>query len=95
MSIDHGIAAQLDQCPVFLDLMPGDIVIVWDHPEIVGSHEKAWWMAQVVFLEGSARDPKSPSLVQVAEVDNGILRWVNAACIEQILMPITSDFARV
>ena len=95
MSIGHGIAAQLDQCPVFLDLMPGDIVIVWDHPEIVGSHEKAWWMAQVVFLEGSARDPKSPSLVQVADVDTGVIRWVNADCIQQILMPIESTFARV
>ena len=76
-------------------MKPADIVIVWDHPEIVSSKEKAWWMAQVVFLAGSARDTKATSLVQVAEVDNGILRWVNADCIEQILMPITSDFARV
>ena len=37
----------------------------------------------------------SPSLVQVADVDTGVIRWVNADCIEQILMPITSDFARV
>lgn len=95
MSVDHGIPAQLDQRPVFLDLAPGDIVIVWDHPEIVGSDEKAWWMGQVIFLEGSARDPKAPSLVQVADVDTGVIRWVNADCIEQILMPITSAFARV
>ena len=95
MSVDHGIAAQHERRPVFLDLAPDDIVIVWDHPEIVGSDEKAWWMGQVIFLEGSARDPKSPSLVQVADVDTGVVRWVNADCIEQILMPITSDFARV
>ena len=37
----------------------------------------------------------SPSLVQVADVNTGVIRWVNADCIEQILMPITSDFARV
>ena len=95
MSVDHGITAQHERRPVFLDLAPGDIVIVWDHPEIVGSDEKAWWMGQVIFLEGSARDPKSPSLVQLADVDTGVIRWVNADCIEQILMPITSEFARV
>ena len=95
MNVDNRVPAQLDHRPVFLDLKPGDIVIVWDHPEIVGSDEKAWWMGQVVFLEGSARDPKAPSLVQVADVDTGAIRWVNADCIEQILMPITSEFARV
>ena len=95
MSSDHGLAIHLETRPVFLDLKPGDIVIVWDHPEIVGSDETAWWMGQVIVLEGSARNPKAPSLVQVADVDTGVIRWVNADCIEQILMPITSDFARV
>ncbi|WP_071991429.1 DUF3104 domain-containing protein [Synechococcus sp. CC9616] len=53
------------------------------------------WFIQVVYLEGSARDHKAPSLAQVADVDTGVIRWVNADCIEQILMPITSEFARV
>ena len=95
MVVKRGGPPQLEQRPVFLDLKPGDIVIVWEHPEIVGSDEKAWWMGQVIFLDGSARDPKAPSLVQVADVDTGVIRWVNADCIEQILMPITSKFARV
>ena len=95
MVAKRGGPPQLEQRPVLLDLKPGDIVIVWEHPEIVGSDEKAWWMGQVIFLDGSARDPKAPSLVQVADVDTGVIRWVNADCIEQILMPITSKFARV
>jgi hypothetical protein len=76
-------------------MKPADIVIVWEHPEIVSSKEKAWWMAQVVFLAGSARDTKATSLVQVADVDKGVIRWLNADCAEPIIMPITSNFARV
>ena len=95
MSFDHGLAIHLETRPVFLGPKPGDIVIVWDHPEIVGSDETAWWMGQVIVLEGSARNSKAPSLVQVADVDTGVIRWVSADCIEQVLMPITREFARV
>ena len=46
-------------------------------------------------LEGSARDPKAPSLIHVADVDTGGIRWVSADCIEQILMPTTSEFVHL
>ena len=33
-----------------------------------------------------------PTLIHVADVDTGGIRWVNDDCIEQICMPITSLF---
>ena len=48
---------------------------------IVGGDEVSegdWWMAQVIFCEGGARDPKVNSLFQVADVNTGIIRWINA-----------------
>ncbi len=35
-------------------------------------------MGQVIFCEGSARHPKLPSLFQVADVDTGVIKWINA-----------------
>ena len=35
-------------------------------------------MGQVIFCEGGARDPQVNSLFQVADVDTGIIRWINA-----------------
>ena len=35
-------------------------------------------MGWIVFCEGNARDPAAPSLFQVADCDDGRIRWVNA-----------------
>ena len=37
-----------------------------------------WWMGQVVVCEGCARNPEVTSLFQIADVDDGSIRWVNA-----------------
>ena len=74
------------QKPDFLNVAAGDVVIVRDQPAGVGSAERLWWMGQVVFIEGSARDPKAPSLFQVADVDSGCIRWCNANSVEKILI---------
>ena len=58
----------------FLHVRPGHFVIVG------GEHvdQGDWWMGQVLFCEGSARHPKMPSLFQVADVDSGAIKWINA-----------------
>ena len=35
-----------------------------------------WWMADVIYVDGGARNPKVPTLFQVADVDAGVVRWV-------------------
>ena len=54
-------------------------MIVKHLPEI-GQADKpeSWWMADVIFVDGGARNPKVPTLFQVADVDSGVVRWVNA-----------------
>ena len=46
---------------------------------------ESWWMADVIFVEGGARNPKVPTLFQVADVDSGVIRWVNADLVTHIL----------
>ena len=45
---------------------------------IVTDTEFAWRMADVIWIDGGARNPKVPTLFQVADVDNGVINWVNA-----------------
>ena len=67
MGADRGVIKSSKTAVVFLGVKPGDVVLVWDHPELVDSDTDAWWMGEVIFMEGSARNPKEPSLFQIAE----------------------------
>ena len=95
MSVDHSVIKFSKSQPAFLGVRPGDVVIVWDHPELVDSDTNAWWMGEVIFMEGSARNPKAPSLFQIADVDTGVIRWVNADCVQQTLIPINKPVSNV
>ena len=52
--------------PVFLRVRPGRTVIVTDT-------EGAWRMTDVIWVDGDARNPKVPTLFQVADVDTGVI----------------------
>ena len=72
MSVDHSSPVKTD-API-LHIRPGHVVNVGGDEVSKGD----WWMAQVIFCEGGARDPKVNSLFQVADVNTGIIRWINA-----------------
>ena len=77
MSVDHfcGVTAPgLD--PVSLHVRPGMTVIVNDG--------KDWRMADVIWVDGCTRNPKFPTLFQVADVDTGVINWVNAELVTHI-----------
>ena len=78
MSIDHasGVGAPKAD-PVFLHVKSGMTVIVTDN-------DWAWRMADVIWVDGGARNPKVPTLFQVADVDTGVINWVNADLVTHI-----------
>ena len=79
MSEDHGSAATRYPAknPQFLSVKPGMTVVV--------TEEESWWMGNVLFMEGGARNPKVPTLFQVADVDDGTVRWVCADLVTHIV----------
>ena len=80
MSVDHGSLSVKGEAP-FLHVRPGHFVIVGgDHLDQGG-----WWMGQVIFCEGSARHPRLPSLFQVADVDTGVIKWINADEVSDVI----------
>ena len=78
MAVDHvsGISAPKSD-PVFLHVKSGMTVIVTDT-------DGAWRMADVIWVDGVARNPKTPTLFQVADVDTGVINWVNADLVTHI-----------
>ena len=71
--------------PVFLSVTAGDFVIVNEQVDSAQPDNTSWWMGQVIFCEGGARDPQVNSFFQIADVDDGTVRWVNADQVSHIL----------
>ena len=80
MSVDRSDLAVKAE-PPSLHVRPGHFVIVGGGQFDQGD----WWMGQVIFCEGSARNPRLPSLFQVADVDTGVVRWINADAISDVI----------
>ena len=52
----------------------------------VGLHvADEWWMGDVIHVDGGARDPNVPTLFQIANVDSGEIRWVNADLVTHVV----------
>ena len=64
------VAARMSD-PYFLRLKASMTVIVTDT-------DVAWRMADVIWVDGGARSPKVPTLFEMADVDIGVINWINA-----------------
>ena len=51
---------------------------------IVSDTEGAWRIADVIWVDGGARNPNVPTLFHVADVDTGVINWVNAELVTHI-----------
>ena len=87
MSVDRLSEAKspVEERPVFLDVKPGMTVIVKCDFLVGEKQEKDWWMGQVLNCGGAARDPSIYNLFQVADVDSGVIRWINADLVTHIV----------
>tara|TARA_B100001063_G_scaffold32777_1_gene26012 strand:- start:962 stop:1120 length:159 start_codon:yes stop_codon:yes gene_type:complete len=44
-----------------------------------------WWLGQVIHCGGDGRAPSMHNLFQIADVDSGVIGWVNADLVTHIL----------
>ena len=79
MRVDHCFGAKppSKKDPLFFHVKVGMTVVV--------SEGESWWMGDVIYKEGGARDPKVPTLFQIACVDTGVIRWVNAYLVTHVV----------
>ena len=86
MSVDHSVVtARPSRDPLFLHVKAGMTVIVGENGD--------WWMGDVLFVEGGARNTKVPTLFQVANVESGVIRWINADLVTHIVPRIHEPVA--
>ena len=86
MSVDHSVVKERpSRDPLFLHVKAGMTVIVEENGD--------WWMGDVVFVEGGARNTKGPTFFQVANVDSGVIRWINVDLVTHIVPRIHEPVA--
>ena len=80
MSVDRSVFPTAAEQPLFLSVRPGMTVCVASVATSFNTapDKDAWWMGQVIWREGGARDPKVNTMFQIADIDTGVIRWVNA-----------------
>ena len=44
-----------------------------------------WQMADVIWVDIGARNPKVPNLFQVADVETGVINWINPELVTHIV----------
>ena len=52
-----------------------------------------WWMADVIHVIGSVKNPKHPSFFQVADVETRVVRWIKADLVTHIVPRIHESVA--
>jgi len=57
----------------FLGVRPGQFVVVQQT-----AVQSDWWMGQVVVCKGEADKARGNALLQIADVDDGAMHWVDA-----------------
>ena len=79
MTVDcaSGISAPKSD-PVFLHVKSGMTVILT-------YTDGAWRMANVIWVDAGARNPKTPMLFRLADVDTGVINWFNADLVTHIV----------
>jgi len=84
MSVDRSAFPADAEQPLFLSVRPGMTVCVATSFNAAADQDD-WWMGQVIWCEGGARDPKVNTMFQIADVDDGCVRWVNADQVTHIV----------
>ena len=66
----------------------GDVVIVWATPEAKSTQSKDWWMGEVLCVETEPMDGEPSPLLQVADVETGMVCLVECDQVQRVRIPI-------
>lgn len=80
-------AAKTKQLSV-LSVQAGDVVIVWASQEAKATQSKDWWMGEVLRVEDTPVDENPWPLLQVADVETGMVCLVECAQVQRVRIPV-------
>ena len=74
--------------PLVLSVQAGDVVIVWASQEAKSTQSKDWWMGEVLRVETEPMDGEPSPLLQVADVETGMVCLVQCDQVQRVRIPI-------
>ena len=81
-------AAARKKRPLVLSVQAGDVVIVWASQEAKSTQSKDWWMGEVLRVETEPMDGEPSPLLQVADVETGMVCLVECDQVQRVRIPI-------
>ena len=69
-----------------IDIVPGDIVIVWRDLEAKLKNSRNWFMAEVEITPLPTRNNKGISNLKVIDVETGVSHWINKKLAEKVFI---------
>ena len=89
VSLPSGITSAARQKRVLaLPVQAGDVVIVWATQEAKSTQSKDWWMGEVLRVETEPMDGEPSPLLQVADVETGMVCLVECDQVQRVRIPI-------
>ena len=89
MSSDHEATAPSTRKsphePGVLAVRPGNFVIIRAQQQIAKPISDDWWMGQILWCEEEVLECRVHALLQVANVDDGALHWVEAEAVSHVV----------
>ncbi len=71
-----------------LPVQAGDVVIVWATQEAKSTQSNDWWMGEVLRVETAPMDGDPSPLLQVADVETGMICLVECDQVQRVRIPI-------
>ena len=89
MSSDHEATAPSTRvslhAPGVQAVRPGNFVIIRAQQQIAKPIRDDWWMGQILWCEEEVLECRVHALLQVANVDDGALHWVEAEAVSHVV----------
>jgi len=88
-------ATAREKRPLVLSVQAGDVVIVWASQEAKSTQSKDWWMGEVLRVETAPMDGEPSPLLQVADVETGMICLVDCDQVQRVRIPIHAPLTRI
>ena len=88
-------ATAREKRPFVLSVQAGDVVIVWASQEAKSTQSKDWWMGEVLRMETAPMDGDPSPLLQVADVETGMICLVDCDQVQRVRIPIHAPLTTI
>ena len=95
MSVSGVKSAVNQERPLVLSVQAGDVVIVWASQEAKSTQSKDWWMGEVLRMETAPMDGDPSPLLQVADVETGMVCLVDCDQVQRVRIPIHAPLTTI